>query len=204
MDEKKNSIFVRRNKKKKMTEESQMCLEMTDENMEKTITHLQQEFAKIRAGKASPSMLDGVKVDNYGSIVPLNQVGNVNTPDARLLVVQPWDKSMLEKIEKAIMNANLGFNPMNDGTVIRIPIPPLTEERRRNLAKQAKTEAENTKITIRSHRRVSNDEAKTLEKDGVPEDECKLLMDKIQEITNKYIVKVDELYGIKEKEIMTV
>lgn len=187
-----------------MTEESMMVLEMAEESMQKAIQHLEIEFGKLRAGKATPNMLDGIKVDNYGVMSPLNQCANINTPDPKLIVIQPWDKSMLEKIEKAIQAANLGFNPMNDGTVIRIPIPALTEERRRELVKKAKTEAENTKISIRNYRRSANDEGKSLEKEGVPEDEVKKLIDDIQKLTDKYIKVVDEKMDVKEKDIMTV
>ena len=187
-----------------MTEESEMCLEMAEEGMQNCIEHLERELQKIRAGKASPGMLDSIKVDNYGVMSPLNQVANINTPDARLIVVQPWDKSMLEKIEKAILTGNLGFNPMNDGTVIRISVPPLTEEKRRDLVKKAKVEGENGKVSVRNVRRNANDEAKSLEKDGVPEDEVKRLTEKIQELTNKFTDMIDKLMEKKESEIMTV
>ncbi len=187
-----------------MTEESEFCLEMAEEGMQNCINHLEKEFQKIRAGKASPAMLDSIKVDNYGVTAPINQVANVNTPDGRLIVVQPWDKSMLEKIERAIINGNLGFNPMNDGTVLRISVPPLTEERRLELVKKAKAEGESGKVAIRNIRRSANDEAKSFEKSGVPEDEVKRLTEKIQELTNKFTDAVDKLLETKEKEIMTV
>jgi ribosome recycling factor len=187
-----------------MTEESLLCLEMAEENMQHALSHLDKEFAKIRAGKASPAMLDGVKVDNYGVLSPISQVSSINTPDARQITIQPWDKNMLSAIEKAIMAANLGFNPQNDGIIIRIPVPPLTEERRRELVKRARTESENSKVAIRNIRRNANEEAKALEKEGVSEDEVKLLQTKIQELTDAMITKVDKMIEAKEKDIMTV
>jgi ribosome recycling factor len=187
-----------------MTEESVLCLEMAGESMNNALNHLDKEFAKIRAGKSSPAMLDGVKVDNYGTLAPINQVASINTPDARLITIQPWDKNMLVAIEKAIMAANLGFNPQNDGIIIRVAVPPLTEERRRDLVKRAKTEAENARVAVRNIRRNANDEAKSLEKEGVSEDEVKLLQTKIQELTDSIIAKVDKLLEAKEKDIMTV
>jgi ribosome recycling factor len=187
-----------------MTEESQFCFDTAKESMQGAYDHLDKEFQKIRAGKAHPQMLDGVKVDSYGAIMPLNQVSSVNTPDPKTIVVQPWDKNMLEPIEKAIMAANLGFNPQNDGTLIRIPVPELTEERRRELAKHAKQEMENAKISIRNARRAANEEAKKNEKEGIPEDETKRLQDDVQKLHDDYIKKADELYSSKEKEIMSI
>ncbi len=187
-----------------MTEESEFVLDETTEAMENAIMHLEREFQKIRAGKASPDMLEGVKIDYYGAMTPLNQAANINTPDPRQIVVQPFDKNMLPIMEKAIMAANLGFNPMNDGEVLRIKVPPLTEERRRALVKQAKNEAENSKISIRNIRRSANDDAKQLKKDGIPEDEVKKLEDDIQKLTNKFIKKVDEQNDTKEKDMMAV
>lgn len=187
-----------------MTEESLFVLDMAKENMANAVAHLERELVKIRAGKASPQMLDSVRVDNYGMLSPINQIANINTPDPKLIVIQPWDKNMIQPIEKAILAANLGFNPQNDGQIIRIPVPPLTEERRRELAKRAKTEAENAKIAIRNDRRSAMEEAKALEKQGIPEDEVKLLQAKIQEATDAFIAKVDKIYEAKEKDIMTV
>lgn len=187
-----------------MTEESEFVLDETTEAMENAIVHLEREFQKIRAGKASPDMLEGVKIDYYGSMTPLNQAANINTPDPRQIVVQPFDKNMLPVMEKAIMAANLGFNPMNEGEVLRIKVPPLTEERRRALVKQAKNEAENSKISIRNIRRSANDDAKQLKKDGIPEDEVKKLEDDIQKLTNKFIKIVDDLSDSKEKDMMAV
>lgn len=187
-----------------MTEESQMLLEMTEDSMKHSIQHLEKELHKIRAGKASPAMLDGVFVENYGAMMPLNQVATVTTPDPRTITLQPWDKNLLHVIEKAIMAANLGFNPQNDGILVRINVPVLTEDRRKDLVKRAKAEAEHAKVAIRNVRRSSNDEAKKLEKEGVSEDEVKDVQDSVQNLTNKYIEKVDKVLDIKEKEIMTV
>lgn len=172
--------------------------------MDRAIDHADGELNKIRAGKASPSMLDDVYVDYYGTATPLSQVGTVNTPDARTIVVQPWEKSLLTAIEKAIMEANLGVNPQNDGVIIRINVPPLTEERRRDLAKKAKGEAENGKIAIRNVRKDANEKIRKLKADGVSEDEMKTGEAEIQKLTDAYIVKVDQLSEAKEKDIMTV
>ena len=172
--------------------------------MDRAIDHADNELNKIRAGKASPSMLDDVYVDYYGTSTPLNQVGTVNTPDARTIVVQPWEKSLLTTIEKAIMEANLGVNPQNDGVIIRINVPPLTEERRRDLVKKAKGEAENGKIAIRNVRKDANEKIRKLKADGVSEDEMKTGEGEIQKLTDAYIVKVDQLSEAKEKDIMTV
>ena len=187
-----------------MTEEAQMCLDEAKENMESAFTHLEKTFQKIRTGKASPSMLDGVMIDYYGTKTPIDQVANINTPDPRQIIVQPWDKSIIIELEKAILAANLGFNPKNEGEVLRIIVPALTEERRIVMVKQSKNEAENSKISIRNSRRSANDFAKDLEKDGTPEDEVKKLLEDIQELTNDYIKKVDELSEKKENDIMTI
>jgi ribosome recycling factor len=172
--------------------------------MDKAIAHADNELNKIRAGKASPSMLDDVMVDYYGTATPLSQVGSVNTPDARTIVVQPWEKSLLGPIEKAIMEANLGVNPQNDGVIIRINVPPLTEERRRDLAKKAKAEAETGKIAIRNIRKDANEKIKKLKTEGVSEDDIKVGEAEVQKLTDAYIVKVDQLSEAKEKDIMTV
>jgi ribosome recycling factor len=187
-----------------MHEEAQFCLEETSENMQIAVTHLEKEFQKIRTGKASPQMLEGIRIDYYGAMTPLDQVSNINTPDPKQIIVQPWDKSVLPLIEKAIMAANLGFNPKNEGEVLRIIVPPLTEERRKDLVKKAKTEAENARVAIRNIRRASNESAKKLEKQGVPEDDVKKLETEIQTTTDKFIQKVDKLLEAKEKDIMTV
>jgi ribosome recycling factor len=187
-----------------MSEELDFVLEETEEKMGNAIGHLERELSKIRAGKANPQMLDSVKVDYYGTLTKLSQVSNINTPDPRSIVVQPWEKNMLVPIEKAIMAANLGFNPQNDGTLIRIVVPPLTEERRRDLVKKAKSEAESTKVSIRNVRREAIDSGKKLEKQGVPEDLVKKFDADIQDLTNKYIAQVDKLLEVKEGDIMTI
>lgn len=187
-----------------MSEETSFLYEEAQEKMDNAITHLEKELIKIRAGKANPQMLDSVKVDYYGTMTPLNQVSNVNTPDAKSIVVQPWEKSMLVPIEKAIMAANLGFNPQNDGTLIRVLVPPLTEERRKELVKKSKAEAENCKVSIRNARREAMDAGKKLEKQGTPEDEVKRLETDIQDLTNDFIKKVDKMLDAKENDIMTI
>ena len=187
-----------------MSEEIDILFEEAEEKMGNSISHLERELIKVRAGKANPQMLDSVKVDYYGTMTPLTQVSNINTPDPKSIVVQPWDKSMLGPIEKAIMAANLGFNPQNDGTIIRIVVPPLTEERRKDLVKKAKTEGENTKISIRNIRRDVLDTAKKLEKDGVPEDIVKRFETQVQDLTNKFISQIDSLIEAKESDIMTI
>jgi len=187
-----------------MTEEIEFILDSTKESMTGTIAHLEKEFLNIRAGKATPAMLGSVFVDYYGSQTPLSQVANLNVPDARTITIQPYEKSMLQPIEKAIMVANIGFNPMNNGDVIIISVPPLTEERRRDLTKQAKSEAEDAKIGIRNVRKDSNTEIKKLEKEGTSEDICKSAEEDVQDLTNSYIRKIDELLAVKEAEIMKV
>lgn len=187
-----------------MTEEINFILDTAEESMEQSIAHLQKEFLNIRAGKATPQMLGSVFVDYYGSQTPLTQVANVNTPDARTITVTPWEKKMLSTIEKAIMIANLGFNPMNNGDMIIISVPPLTEERRRDLAKKAKAEAEDAKIGVRNARKDANTDIKKEEKNGTSEDICKDAEEKIQKMTDAYIKKIDELFAIKEAEIMKV
>lgn len=172
--------------------------------MDKAIDHADGELNKIRAGKANPSLLDDVTVDYYGTPTPLSQVGSVNTPDARTIVVQPWEKSLLGAIEKAIKEANLGLNPQNDGIIIRINVPPLTEERRRDLVKKAKAEAETGKVAVRNIRKDANEKIKKLKSEGVSEDEIKVGETEIQKLTDAYIVKVDQLSEAKEKDIMTV
>ncbi|MEX0996747.1 MAG: ribosome recycling factor [Flavobacteriaceae bacterium] len=184
-----------------MTEEIKFILETTEESMLKALKFLEKQLMNIRAGKASPGMLGGVTVDYYGTPTPLSQVANINTPDGRTLSIQPWEKSLIQEIEKGILKANLGFNPMNNGDNIIINIPPLTEERRRELAKVAKSEAEDAKISIRNDRKVANSEAKELE---ISEDLLKIVETDIQKLTDSYIARVDEILAIKEKEIMTV
>ncbi len=187
-----------------MQEEIQLILEDAKDNMKKSITHLEDGLLKIRAGKASPSMLDGIMVEYYGSQTPLSQVANVNTPDAKTIKVQPWEKNMLEPIETAIQYANLGLNPQNNGEVIIIAVPPLTEERRRDLVKKARSEAENAKVSIRNARKEANDEIKKLQKDGLSEDMAKDAEGEVQKLTDSYNVKVDAEVDRKEKDIMTI
>ncbi len=187
-----------------MTEEIDFILESTEESMNGTIAHLEKEFLNIRAGKASPAMLGGVFVDYYGSATPLSQVSKISVPDARTITLQPFEKNMLQAIEKAIMIANIGFNPMNNGDMVIISVPPLTEERRRDLAKQAKSEAEDAKIGIRNSRKDANTDIKKLEKEGTSEDVCKSAEEEVQNLTNAYIKKIDELLVAKEAEIMKV
>lgn len=172
--------------------------------MEKAIDHCDSELTKIRAGKAMPSMLDGITVDYYGTPTPLSQVGTVNTPDARTLVVQPWEKSLIVPIEKAIKDANIGLNPQNDGIVIRLNVPPLTEERRRDLVKKVKEEAERGRIAVRNIRKDANEKIKKLKTDGVSDDEIKVGEAEVQKLTDGNIVSVDRLAEAKEKDIMTV
>jgi ribosome recycling factor len=185
-------------------EEIEFILDSTKEQMEGSLAHLEKEFLNIRAGKASPAMLGGVRVDYYGASTPLSQVANINTPDARTITVTPWEKNMLHPIEKAIMIANIGFNPMNNGDNIIINVPALTEERRRDLVKQAKAEAEDAKIGVRNARKEANTDIKKLEKDGVSEDVCKGAEEDVQKLTDTFIKKVDELLALKEAEIMKV
>ena len=184
-----------------MNEEVQFIVDSAKEHMEGALHHLELEFVNIRAGKATPSMLNGVKVEYYGALTPLSQVANVNTMDAHTITVQPWEKQLIPEIEKGILNANLGFNPMNNGESIIINVPILTEERRRELAKHAKAEAEKAKVSIRNDRKEANHELKKLD---ISEDLLANTEVDVQTLTDKYIVKVDALYAIKEKEIMTV
>ncbi|MCF6168156.1 ribosome recycling factor [Lutibacter sp.] len=184
-----------------MNEELSFIIDSTEELMQNAITHLEKEFRNIRAGKASPSMLGSVTVDYYGSQTPLTQVANVSTMDAHTITVQPWEKQMLHEIEKAIMIANLGFNPMNNGEIVIINVPVLTEERRKELSKQAKAEAEIAKVSIRNDRKDAMHEIK---KDDASEDMKANAEIDIQKLTDKFIAKVDELYKIKDQEIMKV
>ena len=187
-----------------MTEEIEFILDSTQESMAGTIAHLEKSFLNIRAGKASPQMLGSVFVDYYGSQTPLSQIANLNVPDARTITIQPFEKKMLQTIEKAIMVANIGFNPMNNGDVIIISVPPLTEERRRDLTKQAKAEAEDAKVGIRNVRKDANTDIKKLEKEGTSEDVCKKAEEEVQSLTNAFIKKIDEHLLHKEAEIMKV
>lgn len=183
-------------------EEIDLIFNEAGDSMKKALHHLDKELLKIRAGRANPAMLEGVMVEYYGSMSPLSQVANISVPDARTLSVQPWEKSLIPEIEKAIMNANLGLNPQNNGEMVIINIPPLTEERRRELVKRAKAEGEEAKVSIRSARKDANDMLKDL--DGISEDLVKDAEDRVQNLTNKYVSRVDEAIEVKEKEIMTV
>ncbi|MFP4555416.1 MAG: ribosome recycling factor [Bacteroidales bacterium] len=187
-----------------MTEEVNMYIEDAKERMEKAIEHLTNELRVIRAGKANPGMLTNIMVDYYGTLTPLQQVSNVGTLDARTISIQPWEKSMIGPIEKAILAANLGFNPQNNGEVIRIAVPPLTEERRKQLVKQVKSEGENARVSIRNARRDTNEEIKKLQKDGLSEDVAKDAEEEVQKLTDKFNKKVEELLVQKEEEILTV
>jgi ribosome recycling factor len=187
-----------------MTEEINFIIDTAKESMQGSIAHLEKEFLNIRAGKASPAMLGSVFVEYYGAQTPLSQVSNVSVPDARTITISPYEKKMLQPIEKAIMVANLGFNPMNNGDMIIISVPPLTEERRRDLAKQAKVEAEDAKIGIRNARKDANTEIKKEEKNGTSEDVCKKAEEDVQKLTDQYIKKIDEILALKEAEIMKV
>jgi ribosome recycling factor len=187
-----------------MNEEIEFTLAEASEGMHLAVQHLEKELQKLRAGKASAQMLDGVRIDYYGVMTSIDQTANISTPDGRQIIVQPWDKSVLGLIDKAIQAANLGFNPKNEGEILRIVVPPLTEERRRDLVKKAKAEAENAKISVRNIRRLANETAKKLKKDGVPEDEVDKLEVDIQKATDEYIARVDKIFDIKEKDIMTV
>jgi ribosome recycling factor len=187
-----------------MNEDVELLFEMTTEKMDKAINHLEVELSRIRAGKANPHILDGIEVDYYGTMSPLNQVSNISTPDAKTIAIQPWEKSMIDKIEKAILAANINLTPVNNGELIRLNIPPLTEERRLQLVKQVKNEGENAKVSIRNARREANDELKTLQKDGLPEDITKKAETSVQDMTNEYTDKVDKIVEVKEKDILTV
>lgn len=184
-----------------MNEDVKFIIDTTKESMDNAIGHLNKQLLGIRAGKASPAMLSSVMVDYYGSQTPLSQVANVNSTDARTITIQPWEKSMIQEIEKGIMVANLGFNPMNNGESVIINVPALTEERRRELAKQSKSEADHAKVGIRNARQEANKEVKNLD---ISDDAKKNAEIDIQALTDSYVKKIDEIYAVKEKEIMTV
>lgn len=175
-----------------------------EEKMEMGVMHLEEQLSRVRAGRANVAILDGIRVESYGSMVPLNQVANVSTPDARSIAIRPWDKKQIRDIEKAILNSDVGITPENNGEIIRLGIPPLTEDRRKQLAKQCKEVAEHAKISIRNARRDCIDALKKAVKDGMPEDVQKDGEEKLQKLHDKYVKKVEELYADKEKEIMTV
>ena len=180
------------------------CLDSAKEKMDMAVLYLEDALAHIRAGKASTRLLDGIRVDSYGSMVPINNVAAVTTPDARSIVIKPWDKNMFRVIEKAIIDSELGIMPENNGEVIRLGIPPLTEERRRQLTKQCKGEGETAKISVRNARRDGIDMLKKAVKDGLAEDEQKNAEEKLQKLHDKYIKQIDEMLAEKDKEIMTV
>ena len=187
-----------------MTEEVNFHLDIAKEAMQEAISHLENVLGKIRAGKANPQMLRTVKVDYYGVQTPLAQAANISTPDAQTISIQPFDNTLIVEIEQAITDANLGFNPSNNGEKVIINVPPLTEERRRDLVKQAKSEIENAKVSIRNIRHKANDEIKKLAKDGLSEDLARDAEKSIQDLTNSFSKKIDELFSMKEAEIMTV
>jgi len=187
-----------------MSDELIMIMEDLEDSMKKAISHLETELVKIRAGKANPQMLDGIVVDYYGSPTPLNQVANVSVADVRTLTIQPWEKNMLQPIERAIINSNIGINPQNDGNMIRMFLPPLTEERRREFVKRANGEGEHSKVAVRNIRRDAIEQIKKLQKDGLSEDAAKDAEKNVQETTNKFIEAVEKHLSLKEKEIMAV
>ena len=189
---------------KNMEEEVDLILEETKDRMVKALEHLELELSRLRAGRATPALLDGITVDYYGVNSPLSQVSNINTPDPKTILIQPWEKSMLGTIEKAIMAGNIGLTPVNNGEVIRINIPPLTEERRHQLVKQVRNEGETARISIRSARKWANDELKQSLKDGLPEDSEKDAAEKVQEMTHEFNTKIDKVMALKEKDVMTV
>ena len=187
-----------------MQEDIDFLFDATKEDMDKALSHMEKALVKIRAGRANPSMLQGVMVEYYGSPTPLQQVSNVNTPDARTISIQPWEKTLIPDIEIAIQNAGLGFNPMNNGESVIISVPPLTEERRRELAKLAKAESESAKVGVRAARKMAMDELKKLGNDGLSEDLQKDYENDIQKRTDEYNAKCDAMYAKKEQDIMTV
>lgn len=185
-------------------EEVSFCIEAAEESMAKTLQFTKDEFLKVRAGKAHPNMLNGIVVDYYGSSTPLSQVASINSVDARTLVIKPWEKTILGDIETAIINGDLGLNPQNDGELIRLNIPALTEERRKELVKSVRSIAENGKVGIRNARKDGNNELKTLKNDGASEDLVKSAEEDIQKLTDKYTKLIDDALTVKEEEIMTI
>lgn len=187
-----------------MAEDVSGVLSYTKEQMQKAIAHLEAELLKIRAGKANPQMLDSVMVEYYGSGMPINQVANISVLDARTLTIQPWEKNMLQPIERAIIAANMGINPQNDGVIIRLFLPPLTEERRKELVKKCQGEGEHSKVAIRSIRRDAIEDVKKLQKNGLSEDAAKDAEADVQAETDKHIAQIEKILAVKEKEIMSV
>ena len=187
-----------------MAEDVSAIIATGEDHMKKAITHLETELTKIRAGKANPQMLDGIVVDYYGSPMPINQVSNISVMDARTLSIQPWEKNMLQPIERAIIAANIGINPQNDGGLIRLFMPPLTEERRKELVKKCQTEGEHSKVAIRNIRREAIEHIKRLQKNGLSEDAAKDAETNVQQVTDRFITAVEKHLATKEKEIMSV
>ena len=187
-----------------MNEEVELIIEEAGDRMQKALEHLEHELARLRAGRANPALLDGIVVDYYGVNSPLSQVSNINTPDAKTILIQPWEKHMVGVIEKAIMAANIGLTPISNGEVIRINIPPLTEERRHQLVKQVRNEGETAKISLRNARKWANDELKRMLKDGLPEDIEKDATEQVQNLIQDFSARVDKVMATKEKDVMTV
>jgi ribosome recycling factor len=187
-----------------MSEDIDQIISTSDDQMKKAISHLEAELVKIRAGKANPQMVDGIVVDYYGSPTPISQIGNISVMDARTLSIQPWEKNMLQPIERAIIAANIGINPQNDGNIIRLFLPPLTEERRRELVKKCQAEGEHSRVSIRSIRRDAIENIKKLQKNGLSEDIAKDAETNMQNLTDKFISAIEKHLGSKEKEIMSV
>jgi ribosome recycling factor len=187
-----------------MNEDAQLIIEVAREKMEKTLHFLETDLSRIRAGKANTHILDGIVVEYYGNPVPLSQVSNISTPDPKTIAIQPWERKMIEPIEKAIMGSNLGITPVNNGELIRINIPMLTEERRKELVKQVKHEGETAKVSIRNARRDANEELRKMHKEGLPEDEMKKGELDVQKITDDHSAKIEKVIEAKEKEILTV
>ena len=185
-------------------EEIELFLDDAKDTMEKALKHLAIELTKIRAGKASTQMLDGIQVEYYGTPTPLNQVAALNTPDARTIVVKPFEKKLIAEVEKAIRNSNVGLSPTNDGELIRLNVPPLTEERRRDLVKKVKQEVETAKVNVRNIRKDTNDDIRKLVKEGVSEDAVKMGEERVQKLTDSFIARVDEVFAAKEKDILSV
>ncbi|MFN5135193.1 MAG: ribosome recycling factor [Chitinophagaceae bacterium] len=185
-------------------EQLSLIFDDAEDHMKKAIQHLEAELVKIRAGRANPNMLDGLVVDYYGSPTPISQVGNISVSDARTLTIQPWEKNMLQPIERAIINANIGVTPQNDGNIIRLFLPPLTEERRKELVKRVNAEGEHTKVAVRNIRRDAIEHVKKLQKDGLSEDAAKDSEKDIQDLTNRFISQIDKHLELKDKEIMSV
>ena len=187
-----------------MNDLSKACLDEARTSMQGAINFLNKELGKIRASKANPAMLDGVKVDYYGTPTEISQVANINTPDPRNIIIQPWEKTLVGAINKAVLDANLGFTPRHEGDILRIVVPPMTEERRKELTKIAKSEVENGKVNVRNARRNVLDKVKKLKDKSVPEDEVKQVEKELQDITDKFVAECDKIFAAKEKEIMTV